>query len=147
MSTLKKTTSIQRIEETKSLLLRMEQLEEKERKLTIELLNNDKLLCKLREEAKFLKENDWKHLYYITSEVYNNFYERIKADNPQLTLLDLKLCILIKLRYTISHIAIMFGISATSVSKHKLRLKRKLLLNNPSMFDGGKSLDLIIWEY
>lgn len=147
ISTLKNPTSVQRIEEMKSLLLRMEELEEKEKKLTIELLNNDELLCKLREEPKFLKENDWEHLYNITNKMYNNLYERIKADNPQLTLLDMQLCILIKLRYTISHIAIMFGISSTSVSKHKLRLKRKLLLNNPYMFDGGKSLDLIIWEY
>ncbi len=147
INNLRKLSSAHRTDEMQSLLLRMEELEDKERKLTIELLNNDELLCKLREEPKFLKEIDWNHLYNVTDKVYNNLYERIKAENPQLTLLDLQLCILIKLRYTISQIAIMFGISATSVSKHKLRLKRKLLLNNPNIFDGGKSLDLIIWEY
>jgi len=126
---------------------RMHQLEERERELTDELANNNELMRKLREKPKFLGPAEWKKLEDITNRVYNRFTERLKAQYSHLTEVDIQLCILLKLRFTVSQIAILTATSSSSVSVQKNRLKKRLLQKDEHLFDEGQTLDMYLWMY
>ena len=126
---------------------RMHQLEERERELTDELANNNELMRKLREKPKFLGPAEWKKLEDITNRVYNRFTERIKAQYSHLTGVDVQLCILLKLRFTVSQISILTATSSSSVSVQKNRLKKRLLQKDEHLFDEGQTLDMYLWMY
>ena len=139
--------SEEEIEKLRANANRMHQLEERERELTAELANNNELMRKLREKPKFLGEAEWKKLADITNRVYNRFTERIKSQYPHLTEVDIQLCILLKLRFTVSQIAILTATSPSSVSVQKNRLKKRLLQADDHLFDNGQTLDMYWWMY
>ena len=139
--------SEEEIEKLRANANRMHQLEERERELTAELANNNELMRKLREKPKFLGEAEWKKLADITNRVYNRFTERIKSQYPHLTEVDIQLCILLKLRFTVSQIAILTATSPSSVSVQKNRLKKRLLQTDEHLFDNGQTLDMYWWMY
>ena len=139
--------SEEEIEKLRANANRMHQLEERERELTAELANNNELMRKLREKPKFLGEAEWKKLADITNRVYNRFTERIKSQYPHLTGVDVQLCILLKLRFTVSQIAILTATSSSSVSVQKNRLKKRLLQVDEHLFDNGQTLDMYWWMY
>lgn len=139
--------SEEEIEKLRANANRMHQLEERERELTAELANNNELMRKLREKPKFLGEAEWKKLADITNRVYNRFTERIKLQYPHLTEVDIQLCILLKLRFTVSQIAILTATSPSSVSVQKNRLKKRLLQADEHLFDNGQTLDMYWWMY
>ena len=139
--------SEEEIEKWKANAQRMYQLEERERELTAELANNNELMRKLREKPKFLGEAEWKKLADITNRIYNRFTERIKLQYPHLTEVDIQLCILLKLRFTVSQIAILTATSSSSVSVQKNRLKKRLLQKDESLFENGQTLDMYLWMY
>ena len=135
------------IEKLKADATRMHWLEERERELTAELANNNELMRRLREKPKFLGEAEWKKLADITNRIYNRFTERIKLQYPHLTEVDIQLCILLKLRFTVSQIAILTATSPSSVSVQKNRLKKRLLQVDEHLFDNGQTLDMYLWIY
>ena len=139
--------SEEEIEKWKANANRMYQLEERERELTAELANNNELMRKLREKPKFLGASEWKKLEDITNRIYNRFTERIKSQYPHLTEVDIQLCILLKLRFTVSQIAILTATSPSSVSVQKNRLKKRLLQKDESLFENGQTLDMYLWMY
>ena len=139
--------SEEEIEKLRANANRMHQLEERERERTAELANNNELMRKLREKPKFLGEAEWKKLADITNRVYNRFTERIKSQYPHLTEVDIQLCILLKLRFTVSQIAILTATSPSSVSVQKNRLKKRLLQVDEHLFDNGQTLDMYWWMY
>lgn len=139
--------SEEEIEKWKANAQRMYQLEERERELTAELANNNELMRKLREKPKFLGEAEWKKLADITNHIYNRFTERIKSQYPHLTEVDIQLCILLKLRFTVSQIAILTATSPSSVSVQKNRLKKRLLQKDEHLFESGQTLDMYLWMY
>ena len=126
---------------------RMHQLEERERELTAELANNNELMRKLRENPKFLGTAEWKKLEDITNCIYNRFSGRLKSQYTHLTEVDIQLCILLKLRFTVSQIAILTATSPSSVSVQKNRLKKRLLQADEHLFDSGQTLDMYLWTY
>ena len=79
--------------------------------------------------------------------MYNRFTERIKLQYPHLTEVDIQLCILLKLRFTVSQIAILTATSSSSVSVQKNRLKKRLLQKDESLFENGQTLDMYLWMY
>ena len=139
--------SEEEIEKWKANVNRMYQLEERERELTAELANNNELMRKLREKPKFLGASEWKKLEDITNRIYNRFTERIKLQYPHLTEVDIQLCILLKLRFTVSQIAILTATSPSSVSVQKNRLKKRLLQKDEHLFESGQTLDMYLWMY
>ena len=126
---------------------RMHLLEERERELTAELANNNELMRKLRESPKFLGAAEWKKLEGVTNRIYNRFTERIKTQYSHLTEVDIQLCILLKLRFTVSQISILTATSPSPVSVQKNRLKKRLLQKDEHLFDNGQTLDMYLWLY
>ena len=139
--------SEEEIKELRESANRMHQLEERERELTAELANNNELMRKLRENPKFLGAAEWKKLESITNRIYNNFTHRLKTQYGHLTEVDIQLCILIKLRFTVSQIAILTATSPSSVSVQKNRLKKRLLQKEEHLFEEGQTLDMYLWMY
>ena len=139
--------SEEEIKELRESASRMRQLEERERELTAELANNNELMRKLRENPKFLGAAEWKKLESITNRIYNNFTHRLKTQYGHLTEVDIQLCILIKLRFTVSQIAILTATSPSSVSVQKNRLKKRLLQKDEHLFEEGQTLDMYLWVY
>ena len=139
--------SEEEIKELRESASRMHQLEERERELTTELANNNELMRKLRENPKFLGAAEWKKLEDITNRIYNQFTGRLKSQYTHLTEVDIQLCILLKLRFTVSQIAILTATSPSSVSVQKNRLKKRLLQADEHLFDSGQTLDMYLWLY
>ena len=139
--------SEEEIRKLKESACRMHRLEERERELTAELANNNELMRKLREKPKFLGVAEWKKLEDITNRVYNHFTTRLKSEFENLTEVDVQLCILLKLRFTVSQIAILTATSPSSVSVQKNRLKKRLLQKDEHLFEEGQTLDMYWWMY
>ena len=139
--------SEEEIRKLKESACRMHQLEERERELTAELANNNELMRKLREKPKFLGVAEWKKLEDITNRVYNHFTTRLKSEFENLTEVDVQLCILLKLRFTVSQIAILTATSPSSVSVQKNRLKKRLLQKDEHLIEEGQTLDMYLWMY
>ena len=94
----------------------------------------------------YLKDEDLKQLRQLTDVIYAEFCRRLHTDVPALSDNEITLCCLIKLRFTVSEIAVLLGISASSVSTGKFRIKNKIYtaLGIPPK---KISLDLWIWGY
>lgn len=136
------------LEELKAASSRLRYLEKRVCELTEELTNNNELMCRLRKKPKFLQEKDWAELRDITDCLYKRFTNRLSAQFAQLTEVDVQLCILIKLHFTVSQIATLTAISPASVSVQKNRLKKRLLQVDSALFDdSGRTLDIYIWNY
>lgn len=137
----------QEIEVLKENAKRVRQLEERERQLTEELANNNELMRRLRQNPKFLEEPEWKKLRLVTDKVYTSFTQRLTGQFPQLTEVDMQLCILMKLRFTVSQIAILTAVSPASVSVQKQRLKKRILQTDENLLAEGQTVDMWIWEF
>lgn len=137
----------QEIETLRANAERARQLEERERVLTEELVNSNELVRRLREKPKFLEETDWQKLHSLTDRVYNDFTQRLSTQFSNLTKVDIQLCILIKLHFTVSQIAVFTAVSPGTVSVQKQRLKKRILQADEPLLKVGQTLDMWIWEY
>ena len=126
---------------------RLRQLEAHEQALVEELLRHDNLMKVLRKQPKFLGTEEWKKLALLTDNIYNRFADRLKERFPQLTEVDLQYCILIKLRFTVSQIAILMAVSPSSVSQQKSRLKKRLQQTEGFALCEGEMLDSWLWKF
>ena len=126
---------------------RLRQLEAHEQALVEELIRRDSLVQLLRRQPKFLGEGEWKKLALLTDSIYNHFAVRLKERFPQLTDVDLQYCILIKLRFTVSQIAILMAVSPSSVSQQKSRLKKRLQQSEGFGLSPGEMLDSWLWKF
>lgn len=125
-----------------------QELEERVRELTAELVDNHEFIWKLRDNPVYLEVDGWKRLEKVTNKIYKDYTQRLKEDFPLLTELDIQFCILLKLQFTISQIAAITAVSSSSVSVQKTRLKKRLLQTNPHLFDeNNKTLDTFLLEY
>ena len=124
-----------------------QELEERVKELTAELVDNHEVIWKLRESPMYLEVDGWKRLEEVTNKIYKNYTQRLKEEFPLLTEVDIQLCILLKLRFTVSQIAILTATSPSSVSVQKNRLKKRLLQADEHLFDNGQTLDMYWWMY
>ena len=126
---------------------RLRQLETHEQALVEELLRRDDLMKVLRKQPKFLGAEEWKKLALLTDSIYQRFTTRLKERFPQLTEVDLQYSILIKLRFTVSQIAILMAVSPSSVSQQKSRLKKRLQQGEGFEWPPGEMLDSWLWRF
>lgn len=111
--------------------------------LVNQLLKTNELVCRLKREPDGLKNNkEWKELIEMTNLVYNGYTERLLEKVPTLTENDIRICCLIKLSFSNVDMADILGISSTSVSRQKLRLKERIVQQIGSL---GENVLLDIW--
>lgn len=135
------------IKQIHSLTSEMKMLKEREYKLTERLISEHQLVSDLKKNPHFLQENDRTSLCSLVDDVFNDFTTRLTDRFPNLTEVDLLYCVLIKLRFSVSQIAILSAISPTSVSQQKSRMKKRMLSIEPSLFDKHKSMDSWIIDF
>mgnify|MGYP001793055599 FL=1 len=64
------------------------------------------------------------------------FFENLKQQYPELSLLELRHCALIRLNLSISETATILGISAESVKTARFRMRKKMTLaSQPEMIE------------
>lgn len=101
-------------------------LKQRERVLADYMVDNDRLVKELREKCRVLEAGEWETLEQMCESTYSNFVSRLLGICPTLTKQELHLCILIKLRFSNTQMSEIFGVSVSSVSQKKFRLKKHL---------------------
>lgn len=122
-------------------------LKQRERVLADYVVDNDRLVKGLKEKCRVLEGKEWESLEKMCESIYGNFVSRLQDVCPTLTKQELHLCMLIKLRFSNAQMSEIFGVSTSSVSQKKFRLKKHL---NDSLKDGIQeetSLDRWIAEF
>lgn len=85
-----------------------------------------KLIREIKQDLN-LDEN-WDQFEIHFNEVHNNFIERLKKDNPDLTPANLKMCAYLRMNLSSKEIATLLNISVSGVEKSRYRLRKKLQL-------------------
>ena len=124
----------------------MLRLKDREEELACRLIAAHPLVASLRSNPRFLQPEDFVRLSVLVDEVYPKFTDRLTAAFPNLTELDVQLCILIKLGFSISQIAVFTAVSSTSVSQQKSRMKKRILAVDSCLFGEGETLDSWLYE-
>ena len=114
------------VEQLKEQKERLAFLRQDNEALTAQVLAKEAWLSSLRKKPVYLDEAGAKKVRVITDKVYTDFTRRLSASVPALSEYDLTLCCLVKLRFPVSDIAVLLGISSSSVSTSKLRAKKKI---------------------
>ena len=115
-------------------------LKQRERMLADYVVDNDRLVKELREKCRVLDDREWETLEQMCESTYGNFVSRMQSICPTLTRQELHLCILIKLRFSNAQMSEIFGVSVSSVSQKKFRLKKHL----SESLEGGLNEDMTL---
>lgn len=122
-------------------------LSEREKKLCNQLIKKSTVINSLKRSPKYLDAIHWEAVCDAVDEIYDDFTKRLSNRLPFLTKSDLQFCCLLKIELSIPEIAMILGISATSVSRKKLRLKGRIAENIGYPLKENQTLDLWILEY
>lgn len=125
----------------------MLRLKDREEELACRLIAAHPLVASLRSTPRFLQPEDFVRLSVLVDEVYPKFTDRLTAAFPNLTELDIQLCILIKLGFSISQIAVFTAVSSTSISQQKSRMKKRMLQHQSDIFAEKETLDLWLHRF
>jgi DNA-binding NarL/FixJ family response regulator len=74
----------------------------------------------------FMFDKEWKHFYSLFNRIHPSFISELNTSFPRLSESDIKLCALIRLKFSSQHIATLLGISLGSVKVARHRLRKKL---------------------
>lgn len=132
---------------TQKLTAEVLQLKDRELLLTTQLITSTPLVKELRTSPRFLQSEDFNHLTTLVNKVYPDFTLRLMKQYPRLTDVDLQLCILLKLNFSIAQIAAFTAVSPTSVSQQKSRTKKRILQQTPDTFADGETLDSWLYRF
>ena len=79
--------------------------------------------------------DEWDNLFHFTDIVSNDFCTRFLEVYSYLKWKDIRLCCLIRLRFSTNDVAILLGIKEESVIKNKNRLKKQLEVDIKHSFE------------
>ncbi len=122
-------------------------LKGREKFLCDQLTKKTDVLNKLKRKPKHLDIIQWEEVREAIDYLYDNFTTRLKNEFPSITDGELRICCLVKLHISVADMGLILGISSTSVSRNKLRLKEHIIQDLGRALDENQTLDLWIWEY
>ena len=122
-------------------------LKENERRLTDYVIDSHKLVSGLRKKSRVLSDSEWEELMQLCTTAWGDFISRLLACCPQLTEQELRLCVLIRLRFNNTQLASIFAVSPASISQKKFRLKKHLLESGRVSFTEDMTLDRWVTEF
>lgn len=119
-------------------------LRDRENFLCSQLIKQTNVLQQLRISPKFIKtEGEWNAIFDAVNVLHDNYTVRLYKQFPSLTESDIQICCLLKLHLNNSTIATLTGISPSSVTKRKQRMKEKMNIE----LGENQSLDMWLQEY
>lgn len=89
------------------------------------LVDSDQLVCDLKNKARYLDDKDWDRIIAIVNDTYQDYCTVLSSRG--LTKNNIRLACAVRLGFSTSECADMLGISPSSVTKAKQRLKSKLI--------------------
>lgn len=122
-------------------------LRDRENFLCSQLLKKTEVLTVLKQSPKYQDAVGMYKMREAVDGLYDRFSARLGKQYPELTESDLQICCLIKLRLSNPEIAILLGISSSSVSKRKQRIKDRISQVLGGLWKDQCTLDLWLWEY
>lgn len=122
-------------------------LEERERFLTAQVIAYTPVLDKLNKKPRFIEETQWPEIIHAVNQLFDGFSYRLHTSFPSLSEEDIRYCCLIKLRLSTSVMATLTGISPSSVTKRKQRIKEKMNQQRPTEFQKEQPLEIHLWNY
>ena len=135
------------VEQLRSLTEESLKLKENERRLTDYVVDSHKLVSGLRKKSRVLSDSEWEELMQLCMTAWGDFISRLLACCPQLTEQELRLCVLIRLRFNNTQLASIFAVSPASISQKKFRLKKHLLESGRVSFTEDMALDRWLVEF
>ena len=135
------------VEQLRSLSEESLKLKENERRLTDYVVDSHKLVSGLRKKSRVLSDSEWEELMQLCTTAWGDFISRLHACCPQLTEQELRLCVLIRLRFNNTQLASIFAVSPASISQKKFRLKKHLLESGRVSFTDDMTLDRWLVEF
>lgn len=82
-------------------------------------------------KVPYIDEEEWCYIERWVDWKLDNFLLRLAKAYPNFTRHDLRICCLLRLNLSRSYIAALMGISTSSISTCKLRIKKKIIIQNP----------------
>lgn len=122
-------------------------LHDREKFLCNELVKRMEVLNNLAVSPRYITDDKWTEIFDLVNMVYEDLTYRLQKDFPTLTDSDLRICCLIKLHLSNPIIATLTGISSSSVTKRKQRLKERISQHLVTPLDRETSVDAFLWEY
>jgi|AGTN01.3.fsa_nt_gi hypothetical protein len=129
------------------LSFRNAKLIERDQFLTAQLIKKTPILNDLNKNPRYIEESQWHEITYTIDQLFDSFSVRLHIDYPTLTEEDIRYCYLFKLRLSNSAISSLMGISPSSVTKRKQRIKEKINQYKSVESDKEKSLEVYLWNY
>jgi len=122
-------------------------LQERERFLTVQLIALTPVLDKLSKKPRYIEEAQWAEVLQAVNLLFDGFTYRLHTSFSSLSDEDIRYCGLIKLRLSTSVISTLTGISPSSVTKRKQRIKEKMNQQRPADISKDESLEIYLWNY
>jgi AraC family chitin signaling transcriptional activator len=80
-------------------------------------------------DDSFKLDRDWDDFRLYFEQVHTDFYSKLNVNYPELTILELRHCALIRLNLSLTECASVLGISQESIKVSRTRIKKKLGLS------------------
>lgn len=90
------------------------------------LVSQNYLLARLHDNPRYVSDQEWDQLERLMEQAFEMSSAKLKKNCPALTKGDIRLIILARFRFSVADQALLLGISPTSVTKARQRLKGKL---------------------
>lgn len=134
------------LNELKKMAAQNKYLHERESLLVNLLIKNNAFLSKIKNQHAYIKDDQWETLKEELNAIFDSYVQRLQKQIPSISEGELRLACLIKLKMSNGEMAESLGISPSSVSKSKLRLKDRISHVIPS-FDKNILLDVWLWDF
>lgn len=131
----------------KRLMEQNARLKERERFLTVMAIANIPVLNRLSTKAHYIDYSQWPEIVNAANHLFDGFTYRLQTEFPVLTEEDVRYCCLLKLQLSTSVIATLMGISPSSVTKRKQRIKEKVNQQKEAEISKEQSLESYLWNY
>ena len=121
-------------------------LQERERFLTAQLIARTEILNRLSKRPRYIEKSYRDEIVHAVNQLFDGYSHRLHNHFPALTEEDIFYCCLFKLRLSTSAIGTLLGISPSSVTKRKQRVKEKMIQQYPDENRSEKQLEIYSWN-
>ncbi|MCL2650653.1 MAG: hypothetical protein FWD60_06465 [Candidatus Azobacteroides sp.] len=121
-------------------------LQERERFLTARLIAHTDVLDKLSKKPRYIEKSQQPEIINAINQLFDGLSYRLHVDYPTLTEEDIFYCCLFKLRLSTSIVGLLMGISPSSVTKRKQRIKEKMSQQFSEKNQNEKLLEIYSWN-